>query len=243
MKKMRIAIFDNDAAETEFYKSLCRETAQKNNIPVELKLYHTTDSLLSDLDSPEFRKALDVIFFALAKDNLEIPDFIRNTGYINLIVFIGGAEMILPYEQLFDTDAYNFVQKSRTQEHLDRFEHILQNAARDVAKKHNEKLSVSYGGEIRQIDINDIQYFEVQQRALVVHYGEGESFTFVTPLAKIENNLKGRPFARASRFHLISLDAVEKLTYTNVLMQDGTNILVGRKYYPALKSALDKRAT
>ena len=242
MKKMRIVICDNNLAEARFYESLCRDLAQGLDVSTELKLYTSTDRLLSDLESPEFCKRLDVIFFALAEDNLQIPYFIRDSGYANLITFLGGPEMLLPYEALFDTEVYNFVQKIRTPEHLERFSQIFQSASKAVSKSQAEKLALSYGGEIRQIDIDDIHYFEVKQHALIVHYGAGESFTFISSLAKMENNLKGRKFLRASRFHLISLGAVEKLTFGNILMRDGSNIPVGRKYYVELKNAMDKKA-
>jgi len=242
MRKMRVVIYDNDLEEAKFYENLLRELGDKHDCPLELKLYHSSDALLTDINNPEFCKRLDVIYFALDKNNLKIPYFIRDTGYASLIVFIGSSEMLLPYEEIFDTDTYNFVQRNRAAEHLDRFAYIFQSAAKTVAKNHEEKISISYAGEVRQIDINSIHYFEVKQHSLIVHYGKGQTFTFISSLSKMESNLKGRKFMRASRFYLISLNAIEKLSFGNALMRDGSNIPVGRKYYVELKAAMDKKA-
>jgi len=234
---MRIVIYGGEAAEAGFYEEVCRKLGTEHQIPVELKVYLSSDALLFDLQNPEFRKRLDVIFFNLTEQNIEVPHEMRDVGYHGLIVLVGGAEMILPYEQLFDTEAYNFVQKND----LKRFISVFLSAAKTVAKNNEEKLSLSYGGEIRQIDIGEIQYFEVQQHTLVVHYGKGESFTFVSSLAKMEQHLKGRKFMRASRFYLISVNAVHKLSFNNALMLSGANVPVGRKFYAEIKKAMDQK--
>ena len=238
---MRIVICDDTYEEAQFYEKLCRKLGETYGIFVELKLYVSSEELLFDLESAEFRKKLDVIFFSLHEKNLEMPKQIREAGYAGLIIFIGGAEMLMTYEQLFDTETYNFIQRSRMPEHIERFAHIFQNAAKMVAKNHVEKLVLSYGGEIRQIDLNEVHYFEVQKYALIVHYGAGETFTFISSLAKMEHHLKGRDFVRASRFYLISLKAIKEVKSGTVVMQDGVTISVGRKYYAEIKAAMGVR--
>ncbi|MCL2588481.1 MAG: LytTR family transcriptional regulator DNA-binding domain-containing protein [Oscillospiraceae bacterium] len=236
---MRIVIFDENREEAEFYEELCRELGETYDVPVELKLYDSSRKLLFDIEILEFRKKLDVVFFAFDEKNLEDPHRMREAGYEGLIVFIGGSEMVMPYEELFDTEAYNFVQRSRTPEHLDRFAHIFQNAVKTVAKNRMEKLALSYGGEMRQIDISEIYYFEVEKYSLIVHYGEGKSFTFVSSLTKMENQLKGRGFVRVSRFHLVSVKAVTEMKSDSVVMRDGTTIPIGRRYYGELKATIE----
>ena len=242
MKNIRIVICNNNYEEAEFYENFCRDLGSKNNVSLGIKVYDSTNSLLFDLDNPEFRERLDVIFFTFTEENLEAPHAIRDTGYSGLIVLMGGAEMIAPYEQLFDTETYNFVQTDRSRQNLERFSKIFQSAAKVVAKTHAEKLALSYGGEIRQIDIDDIHYFEVQTHTLIVHYGRGETFSFISSLSKMENHLKGREFMRVSRFYLVSLNAVQKVSSNNIVMRDGANIPIGRKYYAKLKDRMNEKA-
>ena len=242
MKSIRIVICDDNPAEAHFYEALCREQGEKNEVPLGIKLYESSNSLLFDLDIPEVREKLDVIFFAFTQENLTVPNLIRDTGYSGLIILLGGAEMIAPYEQLFDTETYNFVQRDRAPEHIERFGQVFQSAVRTVARNHAEKLALSYGGEIRQIEIASIHYFEVQTHTLIVHYGSGEQFSFISSLAKMENHLKGRDFMRVSRFYLISLNAVEKVSSNHLVMRDGANIPIGRKYYAKLKDRMNEKA-
>ncbi|MCL2843384.1 MAG: LytTR family transcriptional regulator DNA-binding domain-containing protein [Oscillospiraceae bacterium] len=241
MKPMRIVIYSPDKEEAAFYEAQCRTLSETFDIPVECKIYTATPGLLFDLGDPAFSRRLDVIYFSLNKQNVDIPHQIRDAGYTNLIVFIGKEEMVLTYEEMFDIETYNFVQSDRAPEYLRRFAHIFRKAGEVVAKSREEKLVLSYGGEIRQIDINDIHYFEVRNYTLIVHYGDGEQFTFVSSLAKMEQHLKGRNFLRPSRFYLISLRAVQTFTSDRVLMRDGTEIAVSRKYSGMLKRALDEQ--
>jgi len=81
----------------------------------------------------------------------------------------------------------------------------------------------------------------VQNHTLVVHYGKGETFTFISTLSKVENHLKGREFMRVSRFYVISVNAVKSLIANNVIMSNGALVPVGRKYYALLKEAIDKK--
>jgi len=240
---MRIVIYNNDIEVAQFYEDLCRKLGKEMSTQVELKVYTSSDSLLFDMDDSEFCKKLDIIFLTLNAGNIKIPDRIREAGYTNLIVLIGGEEMVVTYEQLFDMEAYNFVRDSRTPACLERFSQIFQRAREEIAQRRSEKLILSYGGEIQQIAIHDINYFEVQNyTTLNVFYGDAKKFTFISSLSKMENHLKGRKFMRASRFYLVSLDAVQKIMPNSVIMRDGTDIPVGRRYYMALKSAVNQGA-
>jgi len=242
MKKMCIVIYSHDMAEAQFYETLCRKLSRERHIPIELKSYRSGSELLFDFEEePNFRKRVDVLYIVLNEADLELSDQIRKLGYANLIVFIGLKEIEMSYEYLFDTRIYNFVQVGDAPANLDRFAQIFQEAGEVIAKRYAERLILSYGGEIRQIDIRQIHYFEVQQHTLVVHYGEGEAFTFISSLSKIENQLKGRGFMRVSRFYVVSVYAVQSLTADSALMLDGASIPLGRKYHALLKEAIDKK--
>ena len=242
MKNIRIVICDDNLSEAQFYEGLCRDLGERFRVPLGIKLCDSSNSLLFDMDNPEFRDRLDMLFLAFSEESLAVPSLIRDTGFGGLIVLLGGAEMIAPYEQLFDTETYNFVQRDRAPEHIERFAQVFHSAVKTVQKNHTEKLALSYGGEIRQIDIDAIHYFEVQTHTLIVHYGEGEQFSFISSLAKMENHLKGRDFMRVSRFYLISLSAVQKVASNNLVMRDGANIPIGRKYYAKLKDRMNEKA-
>ena len=241
MRNMRIIIYSTDSAETQFYETLCRSLSANHNIPIELKLYTSSSNLVFDSEDFNFHQRVDVVYVCLSKSDQDVPALIRKAGYMGLIVLIGTDEMFVPYEQLFDTKIYNFVQNNRAPEHLERFEQIFQEAGSDVNKKRCERVTFSFGGEIRQIDISQIHYFEVQKHLLVVHFEDKETFTFISSLAKMENHLKGRGFVRVSRFYLISIHSVQKLTGNGAIMRNGVTVPIGRKYYATIKSLIGKR--
>ncbi|MCL2696215.1 MAG: LytTR family transcriptional regulator DNA-binding domain-containing protein, partial [Clostridiales bacterium] len=153
------------------------------------------------------------------------------------IILIGSAQSSIPHETWFDYEVFNFVREGNETEVLNRFAEVFRKAVDAAAKARQEKLVLSYAGDIRQIDIADILYLERQDRGLTVYYGESESFYFISTLAKMENQLQGRNFHRASKAFLICVDAVQQITGTEALLRNGVKIPVGRQYYPALKEA------
>jgi DNA-binding LytR/AlgR family response regulator len=80
------------------------------------------------------------------------------------------------------------VTKWREKAHILRFANVFERAVAAVVRVRSEKLMLTYGGEIRQIEIEDILYFESQDKALIAHYGKGGQFTFVSPISKREHD-------------------------------------------------------
>jgi len=243
MKKMRIVVCDNNPSHAQFYERLCHGLGQRHNVPVEVKSCPTGNDLLFDLENPVFKKRLDIVFYSLSAVNtVELAAQIREMGYAGLIILIGeeGTDVVL--ENLFDTEIFNFVRKGDRKEYIDRFEEVFCKAVRAVAKTYEEKLALSYAGEIRHIDISDIQYFEKQDRGINVYYGDGEKFYFISTITKLENQLKGKDFHKASQSCLVSLQSVQHLNSTQILMKNGNTVFVSRQFYSMLKEEINKRA-
>ena len=243
MKKLRIAICDSNPVNMEFYVALCRNLSLQYHIPVEIKSCPTGNDLLFDLENPIFKKRLDVVFYTLCSTNtVETVFSIREIGYAGLMIFIGAEEIKISPETLFDTGVFNFVRKGNKQKYVKRFEEVFRKAAEAISKMHQEKLALSYAGEIQHIDISDIQYFEKRDRGLTVYYGDNDKFYFISTITKLENQLKGRDFVRSSLSYLISLDAIQTLNSSEAVMKNGARIPVGRQYYSEIKEALNKKA-
>ena len=241
MRKMRIAICDRNPEDAQFYEKLCEQLSASYSIPAELKSYDSENRLLFDLESPVFLKKLDVVFLGvLSEKSINVAGEMRKMGYNGLIIAMGTENTKLRYEKLFDYDVFNFIRKGTNQENLARLAHIFKRAAYTIDEANAHKITLSYAGEMRQIRIDDIIYFKKEDRGVIAYYGEGEEFYFISSVAKIENQMKGRGFFRCAISYLISLNAVEEFTAKGVLMSNGDRIPLGRKYYAKLKEVMSE---
>ena len=240
MKKIRIVLCDSSPEGLLFYEDLCRTLCKHHDVSAEYKTYSLGKNLLFDLDNQLFCKKLDIIFITLCNENTkDLLPSIRKTGYAKLIVVIGTTNDNISHEDLFDHHTFNII-KSR--ENQQRFFDVFGKAVDTLAKMREEYLSLSYGGELRYIPLSEILYFEKKDRGLVVHYDKGESFFFLSSIAKLEEQLKGRAFLRISLSYLVAVDAVRRIVKNNrdydAIMRNGEKLPIGRKYYVAIKDAV-----
>ena len=243
MKKIRMTICAAGERELAGYENLCQRLCNQRDILMEYKTYTSGKALSFDLENPLFCKKLDVIFFVLCEENTkDLVSSFRKSGYKGLIILVGDVYDNLSAEELFDYHIFNAVKSNKE---IERFSQVFEKAIDASFKAREEKIVVSYGGELRYIDLSEILYFEKKDRGLVVYYNE-ESFFFISTMAKLEQQLKGRNFCRASASHLVSLEAVDKVVrsgrdYT-VVVRDGAEIPVGRKYAVSFRSVIRQEA-
>lgn len=238
MKKLRIVVCDDNPQDLQNYSLLCRRLGEKYKIDLAIKDYTSGDSLLFDMENPQFFSKVDIIFLDIrmpGSDGIQVANEVRRLGYNGIIIFITVSDK--HYEDAFDAKAFNYVRKGR--EFLARFEKIFLEAVKTAENAQQDIVIFSCCGEFRQILIKDISYFEIVKNIIVVHYND-DSFEFVSSLGKIEEQLYGHGFQRVHRSFLISLYYVQSYTYGELTMTDGTKIPVSRKYNQDLKEALNE---
>jgi DNA-binding LytR/AlgR family response regulator len=244
MKTIRMVILDDNLDKARNYEKICRELGEKQNIILESKLYNSCKTLEFDLYKPIFCKRLDMILFNLSEKNtLEAALEFRKMGYIGLIIFLGEATREPDCEKVFDAKSFNFVKMKKESVPVDfeRFSEVLKQSIETIKKNNAESLLLTYGGEIKQIDIDDVLYFNVVDKTITVYYGQGETYSFISSLSKIEARLRGYNFVRASRASLVSVKMIESLTHSDVLLKDGTTVDVGRQCYKGIKNAMEEQ--
>lgn len=111
-----------------------------------------------------------------------------------------------------------------------KFEEVFLKAVHRVKKRTEVVISLSCAGERRNIPVEDILYFEVQNRIVTVHYGEKDSFEFYSTLSKLEELLLGKDFLRIHQSYLVSEKRITNKTKQTVEMPNGAVLPVGRSY-------------
>ena len=237
MEKLNIFMLDSNQSELDYYGELCMGVAEKCDIQAEITPYVNSQNLLFDLDDPYKMSTLSVLLVEPDGGCEAIPRTVRKMGFKGLIVYLSRLASEACYLQAFDAGAFQFLKKG--QNHLQRFHAAFEQVLKAAETLHREYIVISGYGEYKQLQINDIYYFESNDKIMTVHYAEGK-FEFFSSLQKLEDRLSSRGFIRVSRSFLVSVEVISSNSYNELIINDGRQIPVGRSYYPALKTAMDR---
>lgn len=246
MRKIRLAICDKNSQNVQFYVGLCRRLGQHCDVQAEYKAYQTHDNLLFDLGDQLFREKLDMILFMVSDENdKQTLTGIRKSGFSGVIIALGDIDK-LSVDDYFDVNVFNIIRQDNTKSQIERFNKAFLKAVDTIKAFSDEKLVLSYGGEFRYVPINDIYYFEKQDRGIVVHYKEDESFFFIGTMSKLEEQLKAKGFVRTALSFYANAAEIKQLVRIGrdyeAIINNNLRIPVGRKYYFNLKAELSEMA-
>lgn len=234
---MIIAICDDDAWEREQCQARLKKIASAHQIPVEFAFYEKGEELLFHLQ--DARNQPDVIYLDMRLGGLagdEAAKKLRQQGYNGDIIFFTISKDY--YTSAFDVKALHYVVKRETSD--EKFEEIFLKSVASVKEKNTEYIMLSGAGEFRNIEIRKIRYFQVVKRIITVFFDE-EEFSFYSTIGKIELRLKDYGFIRIHRAYLVSMAHIRSISYTEVLLDNGESLPVGRAYYQNLKQEMASR--
>jgi DNA-binding LytR/AlgR family response regulator len=235
VNKIRAVVCDDNKADLSMYTKLCYKISKNHGIEIEIKTYESGNDLLFDLEEPKFFNTLDILFLDITMpgiDGVATARHARKVGYTGLIIFITTSEA--HYADAFDVGAFHYITKGAD---VKRFEEIFMKAVDLLRELNKDHILLSGWGELKQIKVRDILYFEVVKGTMKVFYDD-ESFEFNGTLDKIEEQLNDRGFQRTHRNYLVSLTHVKSITYTELIMTNDEVLPVGRTHYPELRDRI-----
>lgn len=229
---LKIALCDDNHNSIEQYAQLLLRVAEKNQIKMELSYFDSGESLLFHYsDVPE---QVDIIYLDILMnkmDGLETARKLRDFGCKAQIIFLTSCEEYV-YEA-FDVNAIHYLLKEDTS--IDKFEKVFLKAAEGVSKKEDERFVFEFGGETGIIPMEQISYFEIWQRLVTVHYGNGERAKFYATMEQLEEKLRGKNFVRVHRSFLVHLPYITKFQHQSLRLKTGEEVPIGITYMQSLK--------
>jgi len=227
---------DTNRDELEGHAKICRAICEKNGLPATVTTFSDAKSLIFEMGDPAFCGMVDIMIIEPDDGCSGVASYVRKLGYKGIIVYLSRAVGTEYFYQAFDVNAFSYVEKGK----LKRFSTVFENALKAAQDRERLFIAVSYAGEYRNIDIRDIYYFETTGNHLIcVRHSQGE-FSFITSLSELEERLRDFGFMRVQRSYLVSMDAIHKISYDEVVLNNGKSIPVGRGNYAELKGAMDK---
>lgn len=232
---LKIAICDDDLYCIEIYSQKLLNIAKKHQIKIEITSYTSGEALV--FDWAKGHRQADALYLDIHMDGIsgmQAARELREMGCRKEIVFFTyDKEQVY---DAFDVDAFHYIVKEVTTDK--RFEEIFLQLAGRLKKKQREYVTFSFGGENRDLALDEIKYFQVDVRVVTVHYGKDESFDFYSTIGKLETLLCSKGFIRTHRSVLVNISHIKSANYQEVLMQDGARLPVGRSYWQSLKEAM-----
>ena len=233
---VRIALCDDNQQIVDYYQQLITECAAKNDIVVKFERYESGEQMLFMLsDRPN---DVDIIYLDILMgkmDGVETARRLRGIGCVAQIIFLTTSDEYV--FEAFDAEPYYYIVKDEMP--VGKFKDIFLKAAESVRLRENDFITISYGGVKVKLHLDEILFFEVQNRIVTVHTNH-DSIDYYAKLEDIENMLRDKDFVRTHRSFLVNSYYIQKLTRTSLQLTNGQELPISEKYSQSVKQQFSK---
>lgn len=235
---MRIILCDHNRNEIEKYAWVIEKN--KKLMPgkdITTEIIESGERLLFELsDEPD---EADVVVidtsFPGKMNGIDTIKQLREIGYTGEVIFLTTDR-----ESVFDSFAVrpaDYLLKGTVT--AKRFFCAVSDAAGIARKRKREMMTFACAGEIRNIAVEDILYFEVVQRIVEVHY-LGEVFEFYSTMPRLENLLYGKGFIRSHRGFLVNSEHISYIMGDEIILDNDETVPLNSKYAKNVKEVKEK---
>lgn len=199
----------------------------------------------------EDREQIDILFLDISMDGtdgMEAAEQIRKWkaergeavwGSLPLLIFVTGYPEYMP--KAFSVNAFQYLVKPIDEKE---FEEVFAQAVREYrcleVKRNMEpkEILVRDGNVTRKVPADDIYYIESSNRKIILFMQGGEIECY-GKIGELENELK-EGFFRIHKGYLVNMKYVERYSRTEVLLKNGSSLLISKyKYQDFIKAYLD----
>ncbi len=228
---IRTGICDDDAAARAYLTAL----ANAQEYPCETVLYASAAECLADSRTP------DLLFLDIelggGADGMALARELRARcgGARPVIVFVTGYEQYV--FDAFDVGAFHYLLKPVDEE---KFRRVFARAAEQflagqASAPPARVLTFRCAGANRTVPVDAIAYIESCDHKVIVHARDGE-FACYAKIRDLEAELHD-PFFRIHKGYLVNLAFVAGYSKTEVMLTDGTRLLLSKYKYQAFVRA------
>lgn len=229
---MKIAICDDERTQIDHLTEKLRLFAESRHKQFEIEAYSSAEAFLFAYRE---NRDVDILFLDIEMgrmNGIELAREIRADNETVQIVFITGYPDYIG--EGYDVDALHYLLKPVRIEKL--FE-VCERAVSTLEKQPRFHL-LPIGKEVVRVYEKDILYAETQGHYLRLVTKKGEYKLRMT-LPELSERL-GDCFFKCSRSFLAGLLHVARITKTSVILEDGTDLPLGKGKYDEINTALIK---
>lgn len=230
---LQITVCDDNRRDLKNCADQIRQCADKNKIEIELSCYESAESLLFDLY--ECGHHADILYLDIIMEKtsgMDAAQAFRDQGSHAQIVFLTSTPDYMG--QAFDVEAVQYLIKGKITE--EEFEQTFLRAVNQVESQKDTYFVCEFNSSVTSIPFRCITYFEVINRKILLHHTyNSEPVCFYGKMSDLEEDLSSEEFLRIHRSYLVHLPYIARFCSQKVVLQDTTELPIGRKYIDMVK--------
>lgn len=225
-----IAVCDDDKIVCAQIETILSVYAQKRCMKITTDVFYSGESLIQYIENGH---RYDLIYLDIElgiMNGIEVGKKLRkeHKNYRTEIVFISGKD---GYDrQLFSVQPLHFIEKPIAEACVvDDLELALERAETLCSY-----FSYQKGSDTYRTKINDIIYFEIQNRTIKMVTVK-ENILFYSSLTKVKHSVAQYQFLQIHRSYLINYHHADVLRYSEVVMSNGIVLPISKSYREKLR--------
>ena len=224
---IQIAICDDDMTTTSQIEEYIRQIEIEQHIQVQCRIFFDGKSFMQSVESGE---AYDLIYLDVEMPlmkGLDAAKKLREMEISSLIIYISNYETYC--ESMIETEPFRFLRKPIND--VDLFRKYFMSAYKKLENR-NEYYTYSYKKIHHKININDIMYFESNNRKICIHTnGNQENNAFYGQLDKVEKELESKSctFIRIHQSYLVNSTYINTVQHDAVILKNKAELSISEK--------------
>lgn len=224
---LKIAVCDDSAADRRFIAEIARSWAKDTGRDARITEFPSAESFLFEFDGGWDILLLDIEMGGM--DGVELAKRLREKSATLQIVFITGYSEYI--EEGYEVEALHYLVKPVDPSKL---RSVLTRAVGKLTK--NEKaLTLDSGGETVRVPVYEIRCAEVRGNYVTLH--ARSDITVKMTLGELMDMLDDR-FYRVSRWAMVNLTRVSRVSRNEVTLTDGSVIPLPRGAWEGINRAI-----
>lgn len=231
---LRVIICDDDNEDLNNLKSLVRDILGKMEEKAKIHTFTNAEDISDQLLSSCDIALLDINYSNALFNGMDLARRLRRIRKDAIIIFVTNyPEYAI---EGYEVEAFRYILKRD----LEREFHSIFRKAIELINSMRKTIKIRVDGEIIDLNLDDILFWEVQQHYITVHVkkdtnGRIVKYSFYAPLSEYEKILETRGFLRIHKSYLVNMKHICKLQCREAVLDNGTTLRVGEKKYSEIK--------
>lgn len=231
---IKIIVCDDERETSEKIRKLVYDISRKLKRNVEVYMYFTGkevldlicrkkaqfDLLLLDIDMPDI-------------SGLDVAKAVRDSGSEITLIFISSHE-----QYVFKSIEYRPFRYIRKNHISDELPHALKDAYTLLDSYNKKSITIKVSDEQIHLKHSDIMYCEIQNRKLNIHTNNGNVFALRSTIKDFSKKLEDNDFIQIHSGCIVNAKYIDKISNTNITLDNGEKLLVSRTRIKSVKSDL-----
>ena len=221
---IQIAICDDDMTTTSQIEEYIRQIETKQHIQVQSRIFFDGKSFMQSVESGE---VYDLIYLDVEMPLMKGLDVAKKLREMEISSYISNYETYC--ESMIETEPFRFLRKPIND--VDLFRKYFMSAYKKLENR-NEYYTYSYKKIHHKININDIMYFESNNRKICIHTnGNQENNIFYGQLDKVEKELESKSctFIRIHQSYLVNSTYINTVQHDAVILENKDELSISEK--------------